>query len=242
MKALKQQVSDLEKANDKLKDDLMKEKSRYLRLKNEQYTLENTGGEYKGGNLTDSIGQKVTSKHQTETSTIKTEQLNEASCSECCRKAVNDLDKRFKKTQIKLAEAKAAKGALIISETKLVEALSQHKIRLQQTEDALERLKIKSRSLLRQYRAKKQTLTGVSSKITGIRPTLINLKELCKNKDENYKEILTHFGGQIEISARLLATYLSVPINTVSCDVNLKVSSNVNGWGAVAAVPRSPAN
>ena len=68
MNELKQQVSDLEKANDKLKDDLMKEKSRYLRLKNEHYTLENTDAEYKGGNLTESIGQNVTSKHQTETS------------------------------------------------------------------------------------------------------------------------------------------------------------------------------
>ena len=96
------------------------------------------------------------------------------------------------------------------------------KSRLEQTEETLSRLKTKSRSLLRQYRGKKQTLSSVSSKLNAVRTSLLDLKELCKKKDDNYKDILSHFGGQIEISARLLANYLNVPINTSKFNLILK--------------------
>ena len=109
------------------------------------------------------------------------------------------------------------------SEKKLIETLNLKKSRLEQTEEALNRLKTKSRSLLRQYRAKKQMVSSISTKIDAIRSNLLGLKDLCKTKDENYKEILSHFGGQIEISARLLANYLNVPINLTGYNVNLKV-------------------
>jgi hypothetical protein len=152
-----------------------------------------------------------------------TEDHNEKPCSACCRKATEELEKKLKKTQLKLAEAKAEKGTLISSEKKLIETLNVKKSRLEQTEEALNRLKTKSRTLLRQYRAKKQTLTSVSVKIELIRRSLLELKGLCKTKDDNYREILSHFGGQIEISARLLANYLNVPMNTSTFNVLLKV-------------------
>ena len=130
---------------------------------------------------------------------------------------------RLKKTQIKLAESKAEKNTLVTSEKKLIETLHLKKSRLEQTEETLSRLKTKSRTLLRQYRGKKHTLSSVSSKLEGIRTSLLDLKELCKKKDENYKDILSHFGGQIEISARLLANYLNVPMNTSKFNLILKV-------------------
>ena len=144
-------------------------------------------------------------------------------CSSCCRKTTEELQRKLKKTQLKLAESKAERNTLLTSEKKLIETLHLKKSRLEQTEDALSRLKTKSRSLLRQYRGKKQTLTSVSSKLDGVRNSLLDLKELCKKKDDNYKDILSHFGGQIEISARLLANYLNVPMNTSKFNLILKV-------------------
>ena len=98
-------------------------------------------------------------------------------------------------------------------------------MKLEETAGALHRLKTKSRTLLHQYRAKKQALSAISSKIDGIRNSLLGLKSLCKCKDENYKEILSHFGVQIEISARLLATYLNMPMNPSNFDVIIKVGT-----------------
>ena len=145
------------------------------------------------------------------------------SCSACCRKTTEELERKLKKTQIKLAESKAERNTLLTSEKKLLETLHFKKSRLEQTEEALSRLKTKSRSLLRQYRNKKQTLSSVSSKLDAVRSSLIDLKDLCKKKDDNYKDILSHFGGQIEISARLLANYLNVPMNTSKFNLILKV-------------------
>ena len=147
----------------------------------------------------------------------------ELQCSACCRRATEELERKLNKIRLKYAEIKAQKGALISSEKKLIETLNLKKSRLEQTEEALNRLKMKSRSLLRQYRAKKQMVSSISTKIDAIRSNLLELKDLCKTKDENYKEILSHFGGQIEISARLLANYLNVPINLTGYNVNLKV-------------------
>ena len=147
----------------------------------------------------------------------------ELPCSACCRRATEELERKLNKIRLKYADIKAQKGALISSEKKLIETLNLKKSRLEQTEEALNRLKTKSRSLLRQYRAKKQMVSSISTKIDAIRSNLLGLKDLCKTKDENYKEILSHFGGQIEISARLLANYLNVPINLTGYNVNLKV-------------------
>ena len=147
----------------------------------------------------------------------------EPPCSACCRKATEELERKLNKIRLKYAESKAQKGALISSEKKLIDTLNLKKSRLEQTEEALNRLKTKSRSLLRQYRAKKQMVSSISTKVDAIRNNLLDLKDLCKTKDENYKEILSHFGGQIEISARLLANYLNVPINLTGYNVNLKV-------------------
>lgn len=146
----------------------------------------------------------------------------EPPCSACCRRATEELERKLNKIRLKYAEIKAQKGALISSEKKLIDTLNLKKSRLEQTEEALNRLKTKSRSLLRQYRAKKQMVSSISTKVEAIRSNLLDLKDLCKTKDENYKEILSHFGGQIEISARLLANYLNVPINLTGYNVNLK--------------------
>ena len=174
---------------------------------------------------------QLITKTQKEKSDYETEQLEnsvskeniEKICSSCCRKTTEELQRKLKKTQLKLAESKAERNTLLTSEKKLIETLQLKKSRLEQTEDALSRLKTKSRSLLRQYRGKKQTLTSVSSKLDGVRNSLLDLKELCKKKDDNYKDILSHFGGQIEISARLLANYLNVPMNTSKFNLILKV-------------------
>ena len=233
-------MHELEVTNANLRTDLITEQNNHLQLQKEhlscekkfhQYQLEIEDGKMKMKHLNEttqnelflsnSFDQLSVNKVHSQTQISQ----NEKSCSACCRKATEELEKRLKKTQLKLAEAKAEKGVLSTSERKLIETLNQNKTRLEQTEEALNRLKSKSRTLLRQYRAKKQTLSSVSSKINGIRSSLLGLKDLCKTKDDNYKEILSHFGGQIEISARLLANYLNVPMNSSTFDVVLKVGA-----------------
>ena len=234
-KQLRQQMHELEVTNGKLRADLNKEQNERLQLQKEYLSCERKLHHYKQ-EIEDNRKMKdletqnklflnTTISDQVSNDNVSQTEISqkEKSCSACCRKAVDEIERRLKKTQLKLAEAKAAKGVFLTSEKKLIETLNQNKTRLKETEEALNRLRSKSRTLLRQYRAKKQTLSSVSSKISGIRSSLFGLRDLCKTKDENYKEILTHFGGQIEISAKLLANYLDVPMNPPRFEVDLKV-------------------
>ena len=175
------------------------------------------------GNIPKRQNLEVKSDEKVSLEKMALKDTDDKSCSACCRKTTEELERKLKKTQIKLAESKAERNTLLTSEKKLLETLHFKKSRLEQTEEALSRLKTKSRSLLRQYRHKKQTLSSVSSKLDAVRTCLIDLKDLCKKKDDNYKDILSHFGGQIEISARLLANYLNVPMNTSKFNLILKV-------------------
>ena len=242
MKELRQKLHELEVSNANLRSDLIVEQNNHRQLQKDYLKCEKKLSEWHDLGTKANTSQILSEKIEQTNSWNKDipanfaqsplhelfprkfpEEQNDPPCSACCRKTAEELGKKLKKTQLKLAEAKAEKGTLISSEKKLIETLNIKKSRLEQTEEALIRLKTKSRTLLRQYRAKKHTLTSVSLKIESIRRSLLELKGLCKTKDDNYREILSHFGGQIEISARLLANFLNVPMNTSTFNVLLKV-------------------
>ena len=221
IKELRQKLHDLEVSNAKLRNDLTVERNNYSHLEKE-YVLckEKLGATELGNKLKETNFDRESEYFQ---EIASKDHVAEIPCSACCRKATEQLERKLKKTQLKLAESKAERNTLVTSEKKLIETLHLKKFRLEQTEEALSRLKTKSRTLLKQYRGKKHTLSAVSSKLESVRNSLLDLKELCKKKDENYKDILSHFGGQIEISARLLANYLNVPMNTSKFNLILKV-------------------
>ena len=121
-------------------------------------------------------------------------------------------DQNLKRTQLKLANVKAERNVLFASESKANEEATQAKFKLQLAEEALDRLKAKSKILLSKYRSRKQSFSAMSNKVNKIRTSLIQLQSLCRTKEENNRRILDHLGNQIEISARLLAAYLKVSI------------------------------
>ena len=236
VKELRQKLHSLEVVNANLRSDLMAEQKNLRNLQKEHSSCETKQKIYQQEIEYNKQSIEIDESKNTSllNSTLNLASLEriasptpiektEKSCSTCCRKAAEELERRLKKTQLKLAEAKAEKRSLLVSEKKLIETLEIKKSRLEQTEEALARLKTKSRTLLRQYRSKKQTLSSVSSKLDTIRNSLFELQNLCKTKDDNYREILSHFGGQIEISARLLANYLNVPMSASSFNIVLKV-------------------
>jgi len=47
-------------------------------------------------------------------------------------------------------------------------------------------------------RAKRQAYHDQISKLENIRGCLVELRDLCKTKDENYRDILDHLGNQVK--------------------------------------------
>jgi len=92
--------------------------------------------------------------------------------------------------------------------------------KLSKAEESLSRLKVKSKALLQQHRAKKQSHAELCIKVDGIRLCLLELQHLCRTKDENYRDILDHLGSQIQISARLVAAYLDMAYNYDALNLN----------------------
>jgi hypothetical protein len=99
--------------------------------------------------------------------------------------------------------------------------------KLSKAEESLSRLKAKSKALLQQHRAKKQSHAELCIKVDGIRLCLLELQHLCRTKDENYRDILDHLGSQIQISARLVAAYLDMVYNydALNLNGNVKLSN-----------------
>jgi len=116
----------------------------------------------------------------------------------------------LKKTQLKLASVKAQRNTLMSAEGKAFEELTLARKQLTDTEESLDRLKAKSKTLLSRYREKKQSYNAATAKLRKIRHWLMELSSMCQNKEDNNRKILDHLGNQIEISGRLLATYLNV--------------------------------
>ena len=122
----------------------------------------------------------------------------------------------LRKTQLKLASVKAQRTTLLLAEGKAFEELEATKTQLRESEESLERLKAKSKTLLERYRERKQLHTSAMSKLQKVRLWLGELSRMCQTKDDNNRKILDHLGNQIEISGKLLATFLNVNCDTLT--------------------------
>jgi len=127
----------------------------------------------------------------------------------------NSSDQRqLKKTQLKLASVKAQRNTLLSTESRATDELARCKQQLKASQESLARLRSKSKTLLAKYRDRKQSASVMSAKIKWLRQWLLELRSMCKVKDDNNRQILDHLGNQIEISARLLSAFLNTPLET----------------------------
>ena len=113
------------------------------------------------------------------------------------RKEIRHLEKELQQLKLQYADTLATKEALSSQEVKLINDLEETKVKLSTTEVALIRLRGKSKTLLKQYRAKKQSYSELCGKLDSIRLCLLELRDLCRTKDENYRDIMDHLGSQV---------------------------------------------
>lgn len=129
------------------------------------------------------------------------------------RREKRKLEKELTELRLKHAEVLAEKENLAKRETKLVDDLAEAREKVAVTEESLVRLRGKSKALLNKYRLKKLSYAELCVKVDKIRECLVDLRDLCQTKDENYRDILDHLGSQVQISARLVAAYLDIVYN-----------------------------
>ena len=129
------------------------------------------------------------------------------------RREKRKLEKELREVKLELAGALTEKDNLSSREFKLLDELDSSKEKLITTEESLIRLRGKSKALLSKYRVRKQAYDDLCLKINNIRVCLIDLRDLCRTKDENYRDILDHVGSQVQISARLVAAYMDIDYN-----------------------------
>jgi chromosome segregation ATPase len=115
------------------------------------------------------------------------------------RKEKRKMEKELRELKLNYADTLAAKESLSSQEPKLLAELEDTKQKLSTTEEALIRLRSKSKILLSKYRSKKTSYAEICVKVDSIRVCLLELRDLCRTKDENYRDILDHLGSQIQI-------------------------------------------
>ena len=143
----------------------------------------------------------------------------------------------LRKTQLKLASVKAQRTTLLLAEGKAFEELEATRTQLRESEESLERLKAKSKTLLERYRERKQLHTSAMSKLQKVRLWLVELSKMCQTKDDNNRKILDHLGNQIEISGKLLATFLNVNCDTLT---SLNYRAGVNSRSGRQLISSQP--
>ena len=129
------------------------------------------------------------------------------------RKEKRKLEKELTELRLKHAEVLAERENLAKRETKLMDDLAEAKEKIAVTDESLVRLRGKSKALLSKYRLKKMSHADLCVKVDHIRACLVDLRDLCRTKDENYRDILDHLGSQIQIGARLVAAYMDIVYN-----------------------------
>ena len=132
--------------------------------------------------------------------------------------------------KIKLAHLKAERNALKSELVKANEEAEECREELRSSQDSLSRLRSKSKIMLHRYRAKKQSLTSMTLKVAKIQKWLLELRVMCQTKEDSNRKILDHLGCQIEISARLLAAYLKVPLEKEDFLPLSNPSKGLSGW------------
>ena len=115
------------------------------------------------------------------------------------RKEKRKMEKELRELKLNYADTLATKESLSSYESKLFAELEEVKHKLSTTEEALIRLRAKSKILLSKYRSKKTSYAEICVKVDSIRVCLLELRDLCRTKDENYRDILDHLGSQIQI-------------------------------------------
>jgi chromosome segregation ATPase len=115
------------------------------------------------------------------------------------RKEKRKMEKELRELKLNYADTLAAKESLSSQEPKLLAELEDTKQKLSTTEEGLIRLRSKSKILLSKYRSKKTSYAEICVKVDSIRVCLLELRDLCRTKDENYRDILDHLGSQIQI-------------------------------------------
>ena len=118
------------------------------------------------------------------------------------RKEKRKVEKELQQLKLQYADTLAAKEALSSQEIKIVNDLEEAKIKLATTEVSLIRLRGKSKILLKQYRAKKESYSELCGKLDSIRLCLLELRDLCRTKDENYRDIMDHLGSQVQSGSK----------------------------------------
>lgn len=153
---------------------------------------------------------------------------------EHCRRQVTEVHAGLQslegelEAKFRLADILAERDTLKCSESRLQEDLDRTRGELLATKDTLSRLKNKCKTLLRQYRSKKQIIHNYACKFDTVRKALLDIRPTIKVKDEGYRSILDHFGGQVEISGRLLAAYLDVDF--VGPNLSLTPGRRLSDW------------
>ena len=84
--------------------------------------------------------------------------------------------------------------------------------------------------LFSRYREKKQSHSVASAKLRKIRHWLVELSAMCQDKEDNNRKILDHLGNQIEITGRLLSTYLNSKHSSPRSSAVMKKSSSLASW------------
>ena len=124
------------------------------------------------------------------------------------RKEKRKVEKELQQLKLQYADTLAAKEALSSQEIKIVNDLEEAKIKLATTEVSLIRLRGKSKILLKQYRAKKESYSELCGKLDSIRLCLLELRDLCRTKDENYRDIMDHLGSQVQTGSKYWSSKL----------------------------------
>merc|ERR1711874_527814 len=96
------------------------------------------------------------------------------------------------------------------------------------SEETHNRLKTKTRKLLRQYRVKRGNVERRDMGLSKLREGLLHLRSLCKNVESNYQVILRDCGQQIHVAARLLSLHLGPSTTDPPGDVTW--TGRLNDW------------
>ncbi|QQP34615.1 Uncharacterized protein FKW44_022562, partial [Caligus rogercresseyi] len=110
------------------------------------------------------------------------------------------------KTQLETRD-ESARSLLNKDIDELEASLQAHRLKSSETLDKHERLKSKSKELLKRLKKERILSKAKDRRILVMKSAFERLKSLSKAMEADYRYILLHLGGQIDLIARLLSAY-----------------------------------
>jgi len=131
-------------------------------------------------------------------------------------------------SEIDLSNERERVQGLVDNIGELREKLTKSELNLAISDETHNRLKSKTRKLLRQYRVKRGNVERRDMQLSKLREGLLHLRSLCKNVESNYQVILRDCGQQIHVAARLLSLHLGPATTDAPGDVTW--TGRLNDW------------